>query len=178
MTSITIKGHTFVPVHIRDSHNRKAVQLQNKIADVLSRLGLTEDDFDIPMEKVAMKRAPASVSWWFEGYHLHYSYNHSSFVDNLAVVFKILELEIASLLEERKTLNDFIHEFAEDKDIAEQRIEARKILGLPEDTRDIELINKTFKIMAREAHPDMPTGDTERFKALNRAHKILKRELG
>jgi len=31
--------------------------------------------------------------------------------------------------------------------------------------------------LAKETHPDMPDGDTEKFKMINRAHKILKREL-
>ncbi|MCX9025094.1 MAG: DnaJ domain-containing protein [Candidatus Methanoperedens sp.] len=34
-----------------------------------------------------------------------------------------------------------------------------------------------YKALAKELHPDMPTGDTEKFKQLNIAHKILKREL-
>jgi len=37
--------------------------------------------------------------------------------------------------------------------------------------------NKKHREMAKELHPDMSTGDTEQFKKLNIAHKILKREL-
>ena len=45
------------------------------------------------------------------------------------------------------------------------------------DGENLEDINKKYKVLAKDAHPDMSNGDTERFKAINHAHKILKREL-
>ena len=37
--------------------------------------------------------------------------------------------------------------------------------------------SEILKEMAKTLHPDTPTGDVEKFKKLNHAHKILKREL-
>ena len=42
---------------------------------------------------------------------------------------------------------------------------------------DMGLINKKYKVLAKEHHPDMPMGSTEKFKEINNAHKTLKREL-
>ena len=67
--------------------------------------------------------------------------------------------------------------FREDKDVDNKRKEAREFFGVAPDLNDLEIITKKYKDMAKELHPDMPTGDTEKFKQLNIAHKILKREL-
>ncbi|HLC65597.1 MAG TPA: J domain-containing protein [Candidatus Nanoarchaeia archaeon] len=178
MAKLTIKGHEFNAIAARDSFNRRTLQFSNKIVDTLKRIGLTVDDIDIPLESVAIKKAPASATWYFQGYRLHYSYNGTNrFVDNLYVVFMVISLEVDDLIKEQKTTDEFIHEFAEDDDVSDQRKKARELLGVEEDTIDISLINKRYKILAKECHPDMPNGDTEKFKALNRTHKILLREL-
>lgn len=178
MTKLKVKGHEFDAVIARDSFNRRSVQYANKIIDTLRKIGLTEDDVDIPLEAVAMKKAPASATWYFEGYHLHYSCSSSGkFVDNLYVVFKVIEFEVDALLKEERTVNDFIAEFSEDKDVKKQREEAREALGVDKDTIDLDIIDKKYKELAKQHHPDMPTGDAGKFKAINRAHKILRREL-
>ena len=178
MTKLKIKGHEFDAVIARDSFHRRAVQYANKIIDNLRKIGLTEDDVDIPIEAVAMKNAPTSATWYFEGYHLHYSYAASGrFVDNLYVVLKVIEHKVNALLNEEITINEFIAEFSEDKDIKKQREEARELLGVDKDTTDLEIIDKKYKELAKQHHPDMPNGDVDRFKAINRAHKILRREL-
>lgn len=178
MAKIKVKGHEFEAVIARDSFNRRAVQYTNKIIDTLRKIGLTEDDADIPLEAAAMKKAPASATWYFKGHRLHYSYAGSGkFVDNLYVVFRIIELEVNALLKGEKAVNDFIFEFSEDKDVKKQREEARELLGVSIDTVDLELIDKKYKELAKQHHPDTATGDTDKFKAINRAHKILRREL-
>ena len=178
MAKIKIKGHEFDAIGVRDSFQRKAVQFRNKIIGTLSNIGLTEDDADIPIDTLAIKKAPAFASWYFNGYKLHYSYQGGNkFVDNLYVVFKVIELEVGELLNEKKTVDEFIREFSEDDDVEAQRKEARETLGVSHDTLDLELIDKKFKALAKEHHPDMPNGDLGKFKAINRAHKILKREL-
>ena len=58
----------------------------------------------------------------------------------------------------------------------EKRKEARKLLGVDENCTDLDEINKKYKEPAKECHPDKG-GDTEKFQALNRTHKTLKREL-
>ena len=178
MEKLKIKGHEFNGFIVRGSPTRRAVQFKNNIIDTLRKIGLTEDDADISEEPLAMKKAPASASWYLDGHHLFYSYNGASkFVENLFVVSKIIELEVAALLSGKKTLRDFITEFSEDKNIKDKRKEARKVLGLEENALDLEEINKKYKELAKEFHPDMPNGNMEKFKAINHAHKTLKREL-
>jgi len=178
MTKLKIKGHEFEAVIARDSFHRRAVQYSNKIIETLRKIGLTEDDIDVPVEAAAMKKAPASATWYLEGYHLHYSYGAAGrFVDNLYVVFRVIELEVTALLNKEKTINDFIGEFSEDKDVKKQREEARDVLGLSHDVIDMDIIDKQYKELAKQHHPDMQEGDVDKFKAINRAHKILRREL-
>ena len=178
MALLIIKGHEFNALVIKDSFQRRVVQFRNKIIETLSRIGLEDHQIDVAEDISAIKRFAASASWYFEGHHLHYSYSAAGkYVDNLYVVFRVIELEVEALLSEKKTAEEFISDFTEDKDIAKQRKEAREMLGVNEDCLDLALIDKKFKELAREHHPDMPNGDHEKFKALNRAHKILKREL-
>ena len=65
----------------------------------------------------------------------------------------------------------------EDDDLIEKRKKARELLNLDENENDLDVIDKQFKIMARELHPDMENGSTEKFKKLNEAHKILRKEV-
>lgn len=175
---IEIKGHEFKEITLRDSYNRRATQSQNKIVASLKRLGLTEDDVNIPMERMAMKNVQATASWYLDGYHMLYSYNGASkFAENLAMVFQVIEHFINELIDEKITLEEFSQLFVEEDDILEQRKEARKTLGVDEDSIDFEEMHKKFKKLSKEHHPDMPGGDTEKFKEINKAHKILKKEL-
>ena len=163
---------------VRDSYTRRAVQFKNNILESLRKIGLTEDDIEVPLEVFALKKAPASASWYIDGHHLYYSYNLSlKFVENLYVVSKVIELEVEALLQEKITVEEFIAKFSEDHDIESKRKQAREVLGLDPHIMDLELINKTYRDLAKEHHPDMPLGNTERFKEINNAHKLLKREL-
>ena len=81
-------------------------------------------------------------------------------IGHLQTLFSLFE----DLLNERKTLQEFIGEFTEDNDIENKRKDARKILGLSDDTSDLEIINDKYKILAKEHHPDMSNGDSEKFK--------------
>jgi hypothetical protein len=178
MAKVTIKGHEFEAITIRDSFSRRAVQFKNNILATLKKIGIPNEDVKLELEPVAFKKLPASVTWWGFGHRMHYSYQLANkYVDNLYVISKLIEIEINALLTEKITLDEFIAEFKEDKDVEESRKEAREVLGLSHDTLDFEAINKAYKDLAREHHPDMPNGDVEKFKSLNKAHKILKREL-
>ena len=175
---IKIKGHEIELIAIKDAFSRKAVQLQNSIVKTLKQIGVKEEQIDIPLEILAIKKAKASATWYAHGRRMHYSYNlQKRFIDNLYIVFKIIELEVNSVISEKKTLTEFISEFEEEDDVDAKRDEAREFLGLEKDTQDFEAIDKRYKEMAKELHPDMPTGDIEKFKKLNKAHKTLKREL-
>lgn len=178
MVKIKIKGHEFEAITVRDSFSRRAMQYKNNIIATLGKLGLTVDDIDIEIEANAIKNTPASVSWYFDHHHLHYSHSsRTKYVENLYVVFKVLDLEVTALLNEEKTIQEFVNEFAESHDVAKKRKEAREILGLDHDVNDLEVINKAYKDLAKGHHPDAEGGDIEKFKAINNAHKMLKREL-
>jgi len=175
---VIIKGHEIETVIVKNAHNRKALQLKNNIVMLLRSIGINENDIDVPVENVAIKKAKAYATWYHSGHRMYYSHNmQGKYVDNLHVLFKVIEIESNLVLSEKKTFDDFITEFREDKDVDNKRKEAREFFGVAPDSNDLEIITKKYKAMAKELHPDMPTGDTEKFKQLNVAHKILKREL-
>ena len=87
MTNITIKGHEIHNIQIKDSCDRRALQIKNNIIKLLGNIGVIEDDVDVSLERIAIKRAPAHVSWYFDKQHLYFSYNSTGkFVENLAVI--------------------------------------------------------------------------------------------
>jgi len=175
---INTKGHEFKAPLIRDSFDRRAVQFQNRFFELFKKIGIHEDDVNVPLQPIAYKRGRASVSFYIEGQHLYYSYSRlRKYVENLAVVFKVMELEVNSILNKAKTVEAFITDFFEDEKVEDQRKAARKLLGVEEDCNDMELISQNYKKMAKEHHPDVAGGSQEKFKEVNTAHKTLKREL-
>jgi len=168
MATINLKMHEFAAFNRKGYSARKAMQFKNSIISNLKKLGVREDDIEVPLETVA--------SWYQEGHHLHYSYKKSDFIENLYTVSKVIELETNDLLDHKKTKEEFIAEFTEDEDVETQRKEARKTLGVDENCLDLDEINKKYKGLAKEHHPDIG-GNTEEFKTINKAHKMLKREL-
>jgi hypothetical protein len=178
MAVVIIKGREYAPIIIRDSFNRRATQYVNMITTRFKKAGLSEDDFDIPHEAVAFRKAPASVSWYVDGRHLHYSFNGcAKYVENLYVVMKVMEKELDAVFNNEQTLEEYVEKFAEQRDIVTARKEARETLGVPENSIDIDEINRAYKKLAVEHHPDKEGGDVEKFKKINNAHKLLKREL-
>lgn len=178
MECITIKGREFKVVLARDSFGRRALQYKNRIVSALNKIGIVEDDIIIDLEPIAMKNVQASATWYIEGYQLYYSYKSAKkYVDNLYVVCKVIEFEVDDLIEERKTFDEFLLDFTEKDDVEHMRKEAREILGVDPDVIDMAIIDKKYKDLAKLHHPDMEKGDTEMFKKINNAHKILKREL-
>src|SRR3989344_5618430 len=178
MATIKIKGYDITLPAIRDSYDRRAVQYRNNIIETLKKMGLTEDDIDLDLEVNAFKSAPATVSWFMDGHHLYYSCKIAKkYVENLYIVFKVINLEVNALLAGKKTMEDFIADFSEEQDVEEKRKEARTILGVEHNVTDMSVINAKYKHLAKTNHPDMPGGDTEKFQVINNAHKTLKREL-
>ncbi len=178
MAILTIKGYEFNAIAIKDSFIRRSQKFYNNIINTLRSISVTEDDIFMKLEPAAMKKFPATSTWYLDGYRLHYSYNSgNNYVENLFVVSKIIEFEVKQILAGEKTFEQFIFDFSESNEVEEERKEARRFLGVDEDCLDLALITKKYKDLAKKAHPDMSTGDTEQFKILNRAHKILKREL-
>ena len=178
MAIISVKGHEFPALPIRDSFDRRALQYKNKIIATLRKIGLTEDDIEVDLENAAAKNAPAFASWYFGNHYLHYSYKASpKYVENLYVVFKVIELEVNALISKKKSREEFIHEFSEDNDVKAKHKEAREILGVGEDSIDMKHIDSRYRELAKKHHPDMPEGNIEKFKQINQAHKTLRREL-
>ena len=178
MAVAKVKGYVIELIPVRDSFGRRAQQYQSRIFSALKRLGVGEDDIDIELEKAPFRKAPASIAWYFQEKHLFYSYSAAgNFVENLYVVLNVVERAIDELLGGKKTAWDFVHMFSEDTDVLAQRKEARAILGVPEDCSDMTLIDKQYRKLAKESHPDMQTGSSENFKKINAAHKLLRKEL-
>ena len=175
---VLVKGHDIVLSPIRDSFGRRAKQIENKIITILKPLGVERHSIDIPLQVLAQRKIPASVSWYFAGRHLKYSYGLlPTFVDNLALIERVLHLEVARLLSKEILVDDFVREFTEDEDVLAHRVEARKTLCVDPAEMNIEVINKNYKLLAKKYHPDMPDGDHECFQRINMAHKLLKKEL-
>lgn len=178
MVRITVRGHEFTELIIKDSYDRRAVQFKNNIIATFKKIGLTEDDVEVILPKISRMKNVAAASWYFDGRHMYFSFRSApTFVQNLYVVSKVIEAEVAALLNEEKTAEEFVRDFMEDRDVEVQRKEARKLLGVEENCFDIEAINKSYKLLAKQQHPDLG-GDLEKFKEINNAHKMLKRELG
>ena len=176
MSIIKLKGHDLKEPKIRDSYDRRAIQFKNNIITSLKKLNISEDDIEVPLQKVARIRAPASASWYFAGEFLYISYKNLRFIDNLYLISKVIEIEVEALINKEKRLEEFVKVFIEDQDIEKQRKEARKLLGVEEDCINLETINQKYKLLAKKHHPDMG-GNIDMFKKINNAHKILKREL-
>lgn len=175
---VKIKGHEIGSVVVKGANNRRAIQFQNNIITALRKIGVTENDIDVPLERLPMKKVNASATWWLGDNRMHYVHNmQKNFVENLYVLSRVIEIEANRVLTEDITIADFILEFKEDKDVHKKRQEAREFFDCHPDETDFTIINEKYKLMARELHPDKPTGDLEKFKQLNVAHKTLKREL-
>lgn len=175
---VIIKGHEIETVTYKSAHNRRAMQLKNNIVMLLRSIGVNENDIEVHIENTAIKKAKAYATWYYSNHRMYYSHNlQGKFVDNLHVLYKVLESEANLVLSEQKSFDDFITEFREDSDVEDRRKDAREFFDVHPEMNDFEVIVKKYKIMAKELHPDMSTGDTEKFKQLNIAHKILKREL-
>jgi ribosomal protein S6 len=178
MATLTLKGHTFNQPLITNSFSRRSQFFANKIAEILGQLDISPEAVEVDFDPIGIKKLPASVEWYMDGHYLFYKYDKcAKAVDNLAVICKLLELEVAQVVNGHKQRHEFVAEFSADEDHEEQKKEARELLGVSEDEKDMTIIDKKYKDLAKAAHPDMPTGDAEKFKALNKAHKLLRKEL-
>jgi hypothetical protein len=178
MENIKIKGHSVKFIPAKANFNRLALQYKNKLITALEKLGAKRDDVEIDLDGYCGREAKAAAVWYFGGYRMYYECaSQKKYVDNLFIVSKIVSNEVELVLSDKKPIEEFVAEFREDEDVLDERKEAREFFGLEHDHKDMEEINKKYKELARKLHPDMPTGDAEKFKKLNHHHKILKREL-
>jgi hypothetical protein len=175
---VKIKGNEIAAPSITNSFDRRAIQIQNSIIATLKLIGIERDNVRMHMEKIAQRKAPASVEWWLQGRNLKYSYSlMPRFIENLYIIDKVLKIEVEKLLSKEINFDQFAREFSEDDDLSDQLKEARKTLGVDETEKDFELISKKYKDLAKQHHPDMPEGDHEIFQKVNAAHKLIKKEL-
>jgi hypothetical protein len=175
---VIIKGYEFTQPIVRNSYTRRAEQFKNKIITSLKVFGITRDDIEIPIERMAIKRAGASVTWYMWDERLYYSYNGcAKFVENLAMILKVIDHSINLLVEGEISKEKFVRMFFEDKNIDKQRKNAREVLGVDEDSIDVRTMTRNYKKLSKEHHPDMPGGNMEEFQKINNAHKILMSEL-
>ena len=179
MVKIKVKGNEFhVEIISASSYTRHARLFESNILASLKKIGVSQQNIRLKEEIFPMKKAGAEVHWWINGSNCYYSYNRQEkYVENLQIMAKVIDIEVANVLKGIKTIEEFVIEFREDDDVQNRRKEARELLGLESNEKDLEVINKKYKQMAKELHPDMENGSTEKFKKLNEAHKTLKKEL-
>lgn len=175
---VNIKGQDFKEIAVRDAYNRRALHFKNEIMTSLKTLGIIDDDIEVPLESLAMRKAPASVSWYVWDRHLFFSYHCSSkFAENLGMVAQVIDHFVKQVTENSISPESFLKLFEEDQDILKQRKSAREILGVEKDSFDFDIMHQKFKKLSKAHHPDMSDGNTEQFQKINNAHKILKKEL-
>ncbi len=178
MVKLKIKGNEFEIALVKSSALRYATLFRNKIFFSLKKLGVSQDYIKLVEEPFPIKMAGAEVSWYLNGSNCYYSYNRQErYVDNLQVISKLIDVEVENLLRGKKNMEEFIFDFKGDEDLIEKRKKARKFLKLGETENSMEVVDRKYKNMAKEFHPDMATGNAEKFKKLNEAHKILRQEL-
>jgi hypothetical protein len=157
---------------------RTAQQHRNKIVQSLKKLGIETDEDDTPIERMPMKKASAFASWYGNNMFCFISHNSQDrYVDNLGIIANLIDLEVQKVINDEEDVNHFLQKYEEDQDILNIRKKARKTLGITEDCMDMDEVNKAYKKLSRNHHPDMESGDEQKFKKINDAHKILKREL-
>jgi len=182
MTKFVVKGHEIEVKITKSGYDRKAVVFANNIIEELKKLNIKRDDIEIKTTGIlGNKNLPATVEFWTHGHYLRFSYSLTKrFIDNLYIIKELIKLEVNEVLNEEKTFEEFLHTFSEDgnrKELSKNLKNAKLTLGLNEDETDVELINQTYKKHAREHHPDMG-GNLEEFQKINKAHKLIKKEMG
>lgn len=178
MAILKIKGNEINVSFTTGSASRYAALFRANIINFLRELCIPANNIRIEEEPNAIKRAGAEVYWYMEGHNCYYSYSRQArYVDNLHVILKLIEVEVNKLLNGEKSIEEFLLDFREDDDLIDKRKAARELLGLQKHENDLTTIDRQFKKLAREAHPDVVGGDTEKFKSINEAHKILRKEL-
>lgn len=181
MEEFSVKGHIIKVKVTKSAYDRKAVLFANNIIDELRKLNIPRDDIEISTNILGNKNVPASIEFWTNGHYLRFSYSMTKrFIDNLYVIMELIKLEVNEVLEGKKELNEFYHTFTEDgdrKEISKNLKEAKTHLGLDENEKDVEKINQIYKKLARSHHPDLG-GNLEEFQKINKAHKLIKKEMG
>lgn len=181
MEKLIVKGYEIQVKVTKSAYDRKAVLFANNIVDELKKLGITRDDIEIDTKTIGNKNLPAVLEFWFDGYYHRFSYSLAKrFIDNLYVIKELVRLEVEDVLTGKKDIRDFLHDFTDTEDrksIGKDLKDAKKTLGVDENESDFEKINNAYRALAKKHHPDAG-GDMEEFQKINKAHKLIKKEMG
>ena len=178
MVKLNLKGNEFEIKFNPISSSRSAVQFRNSIISSLKKVGVPSHYVSLKEVHNPLSKVGAEVFWYTGDVNCCYNYDRQgSYVNNLQVIAKLIEIEVNKVVNGEKEIQDFVLEFREDDEEAEKRKEARATLQVAQEEKDLEVITKQYKKMAKELHPDTENGDAEKFKRVNEAHKILKKEL-
>ncbi len=181
MTTYSVKGHEIEGKITKSAYDRKVVLFANNIIEELKKLNITRDDVEIKVNVLGNKNVPAVIEFWSQGHYGRFSYSLTNrFVDNMYIIQELVKLEVAEVLSGKKQMSEFFHTFESEgnrKEISKDLDEAKKTLGLSQNEKDLEVINKAYKNLAKLHHPDAG-GDLDEFKKVNKAHKLIKKEMG
>ena len=181
MTSVMVNGHDIEIKMTKAACDRKSVLFANSIIDELRKLNVSRDDVEIDVSILGSKNLPAKVEFWVEGHYLRFSYSMAKrFIDNLYVIKELIRIEVNEVLTGNKEFSEFVQMFSADsgrKEIGKELRNAKTTLGIDENENDVMIINKAYKSLAKAHHPDMG-GSIEDFQKVNKAHKLIKKEMG
>jgi hypothetical protein len=178
MAEIVVRGHIIKLKNIPAPSVRRAQTYLNEIISCLRKLGVDPDDVECKIPLLVTRGKSAEVMWWMPGHNCYISYAaQPRFIDNLYVISKIIQEEFKLIESGQKSIHQFVESFQKEEDLNELQKKARVTLGVPEDCNDLATINSAYKKLAIKFHPDKDDGDEEKFKKINNAHKVLKKEL-
>ena len=181
METLSVKGHEIKLKRTKSAYHRHVVLFANKIVEELKQLGFPRDDISIETRIPGNKNEPAVVEFWGKNEYLRFSFSRTKrFVDNLYIIKELIHIEVEEVLSGRKTMHQFIETFSEKgdrKEISKELKNAKLTLGLDEDEDDLDKINNAYRDLAKKHHPDAG-GDMNEFQKINKAHKLIKKEMG
>lgn len=181
MTKVVVKGHEIEVKVTKSAYTRKAVLFANNIVEELKKIGVSRDEIEIDTNILGNKDVPATLEFWTQNQYMRFTYSQARrFIDNLYVIKEVIKREVEEILTGQKELQEFLHQFTGEyssKKLKTELTEAKKILGVDEDEKNIDVINDAYKKLARKHHPDLG-GDNETFQAINKSHKLIKKEMG
>ena len=177
----SVKGHEIKVKITKSAYERKAVLFANNIIEELRKLNIPRDSVEIKTNIIGNKNYPATIEFWAQNHYLRFSFSMAKrFIDNLYVIQELIKIEVNDVLTGKKEFIEFLQTFSEDgnrKEISKDINNAKITLGISEDEKNIEVINKAYKDLAKKHHPDL-AGDLDEFKKINKAHKLIKKEMG
>lgn len=181
MNRVAVKGHEIDVKVTKSAYSRKAVLFANTIVEELKKLGITRDEIEIETHILGNKDVPATLEFWTQGQYMRFSYSQTRrFIDNLYVIKEVILREVEEVVTGKKDIWEFLTLFSGDHDSKKIKFEleeAKRVLGVEEDEKNFDTIHNAYKKLARKHHPDLG-GDLETFQSINKAHKLIKKEMG